>query len=272
MKQMLIDGKPGDSIGLDDRGLHYGDGVFETLAVIDGSPRYFEAHWRRLESGCKRLGIASPQRSDIESDILQLGGGLPRCVLKLLVTRGAGQRGYAPPPGARPRRILIRYPWPDDLERKQQHGVAVMVCETRLSGNPALAGIKHLNRLEQVLAASEMTGTKFAEGLTLDQQGNLIEGTHSNVFVISEGLLMTPALSDCGVSGVMRDHVLELARKHGLPTGILQLPGSVLATSDELFLTNSVTGIVPIVRIAQRRLNVGTMTRSLQSLIAAETV
>lgn len=270
MIQVLINGQPANAIDVHDRGIHYGDGVFETLAVIDNEPRMFAAHWRRLAAGCKRLGIVPPQQSEVEKDIQVIGAGLSRLVVKLIVTRGTGNRGYGPPPDAHPRRILISYPWPGDLEDSQQHGVAVKVCTTRLGSNPALAGIKHLNRLEQVLAASELAGTEFAEGLTLDQQGNLIEGTRSNIFVVAEGRLMTPALSDCGVQGVMRDYVLELARSRDLPTEVLQLPGSVLATADELFLTNSIGGIVPVVRIEQRRLAVGNTTRSLQRCVAGD--
>ncbi len=246
----LVDGEARDTLSLQDRGLHYGDGLFETVAVIDGRMPLWERHMARLCRDAPRLGLPPPDPALLAAEARRLCAGTARGVLKIILTRGPG-RGYAPPPQARPTRILCRYPWPAYPESHRREGVRVRVCRMRLGENPRLAGIKHLNRLEQVLARSEWRDPDIAEGLLLDQQGRVIEGTQSNVFAVRKGCLLTPDLSRCGVAGVMRAWILEEARSAGIPCEVRDLPLEELLAAEEVFLCNSVAGIWPVRRIEE---------------------
>lgn len=261
-----IDGEPLDSLSVLDRGLHYGDGVFETMAVVGGTVPLWPRHWARLRSGCERLGIAAVDPNLLRQDIDALSRGCSRALIKLMVTRGEGGRGYrpAPPPEQRPCRIVIRYPWPDYARRCWEEGIAVRVCNTRLSANPALAGIKHLNRLEHVLARSEWYDPDIAEGLMLDHAGRVIEATQSNVFVVRGGRLLTPPVNESGVAGVMRGLILEQARAWSgvaAEESVLRLEDAL--TADEIMLCNAVIGIWPVRRVEDRPVTIGPVTRRL---------
>lgn len=186
-------------------------------------------------------------------------------VIKLIVTRGAGQRGYRFDNKQNTTRILSYYPWPDYPENYQSEGVAVRYCETTLSENSRLAEIKHLNRLEQVLARNEWDTDEFQEGLMLSQQGLVIDGTMSNIFVVKDNRIFTPALSLCGVAGVMRKKIIEIAKEKSFEIYEKDFSKAELELADELFLTNSLFGIWPIRLMAKTRYTkVGIVTRQLQ--------
>ena len=263
---MLVDGRLRDTISAADRGLHFGDGVFETIAIEDGRALCLARHLQRLATGCARLGISAPAITTLESECARLEQGVTLGVLKIIVTRGSSGRGYAPQPAATPTRVVARYPWPDYPAVHRREGVAVRVCATRLGRNRSLAGLKHLNRLEQVLARAECDPGQCPEGLMLDDAQNVIEGTMSNVFARHGDRLSTPDLRECGVAGIMRDLVLETA--DGLPgTRIDVTPLRVedLQTADECFLTNSLIGIWPIHSLHGKHLGVGPMAHELQA-------
>lgn len=265
---MLIDGKDSDQIAADDRGLLYGDGLFETLAVRDGIPQLWDRHMARLTGDCARLGITPPAQELLRCEADRLCAGHARAVLKIIVTRGSGGRGYRPAAQALPRRILSLHSWPDYPAHCWQQGVDVRLCDLRLGSNPRLAGIKHLNRLEQVLARSEWDDAAVAEGLMLDGAGNLIEGTMSNLFLVRDGYLHTPALETCGVAGVMRAHVLALAAQAAIPCVVQPLSLADAAAADEMFLCNSLIGIWPVRRFQGREWIPGPLTRCLQQAVA----
>jgi len=265
---MLIDGKDSDQIAADDRGLLYGDGLFETLAVRDGIPQLWDRHMARLTRDCARLGITPPSQELLRREADRLCAGHVRAVLKIIVTRGSGGRGYRPAVQALPRRILSLHPWPDYPARCWQQGVDVRLCDLRLSSTPRLAGIKHLNRLEQVLARSEWDDAAIAEGLMLDGAGNLIEGTMSNLFLVRDGCLHTPVLETCGVAGVMRAHILALAAQAAIPCVVQPLGLADAAAADEMFLCNSLIGIWPVRRFQGREWLPGALTRHLQQAVA----
>lgn len=251
MTTTLINGVSANCIDVHDRGLHYGDGLFETFAVINGEPALWDGHMQRLQLGCQRLNFPNflgPDLALLRSEALSLCSGETQGVLKIIITRGSGGRGYrAPPPlSAQVTRILALYPWPDYPATFWSDGVTVRVCTTRLGWNPALAGIKHLNRLEQVLARSEWDDARVPEGLMLDIQGNVIEGTMTNLFVVRNGQLLTPDVSQCGVAGVMRNWVLACARMAGIPSAITALTLDSVNSADEVFLCNSVIGLWPV--------------------------
>jgi 4-amino-4-deoxychorismate lyase len=265
---VLVNGETLDCLSSLDRGLMFGDGVFETLAVTGGEPRFWLRHLERLAEGCRRLGLPLPDASLLRDEAAALLTGSDACVLKIIVTRGAGGRGYRPPGTARPTRILQLHPWPDLPQECAENGVRVRLCAMRLGSNPALAGIKHLNRLEQVLARQEWDDPDIREGLMLDGGGCVIEGTMSNLFVVRGGKLATPALGRCGVAGIMRTVVMELAGGTGLDVSVGELQLADVEQADELFLTNSLIGVWPISGLGDRTWPVGRVTRQLQERLS----
>lgn len=265
---MLIDGKESDQIAADDRGLLYGDGLFETLAVRDGIPQLWDYHMARLTRDCTRLGIPPPSQELLRSEADMLCAAHARAVLKIIVTRGSGGRGYRPATQLLPRRLLSLHPSPDHPAHCWQEGVAVRLCDLRLGSNPRLAGIKHLNRLEQVLARSEWDDAAIAEGIMMDGAGNLIEGTMSNLFLVRDGCLHTPVLETCGVAGVMRAHIMALVAQAGIPCVVRPLGLADAMAADEMFLCNSLIGIWPVCRFQGREWSPGPLTRRLQQAVA----
>ena len=265
----LINGRATGRIGADDRGLQFGDGLFETMAVTRGRIQFIDYHLERLASGCRRLDIPPIPPEVLRRETEQLAREQARAIIKLIVTRGAGGRGYRPPADVTPSRILYRLPWPDHPAENATSGVVVRVCETRLGRNPRLAGLKHLNRLEQVLARNEWDDPAIAEGLMLDEAGKVIEGTMSNVFVVISGRLLTPRLTDCGVAGVMRRAVMELAAAAGIATEERELELEALGMAEEIFLTNSLIGLWPVRGLGERTWQQGAVTRELAARLAA---
>lgn len=235
---MLINGSAGTSPFLANRGLAYGDGVFETIRIHRQKLLFGDLHLTRLAKGLQ--GLAIPDCVDaLYQDLDTVRTDLPaEGVLKIIVTRGAGGRGYRAG-DAPPERFLSLHPLPPAVEKP---GIQAFVCRTGLSHNPMLAGIKHLNRLEQVIASVAWPGEAFHEGLMLDTDGFVIEGTRSNVFACIDGRLLTPSLEYCGIAGILRQYLLE-----EMPAlEVAKLTLSDLAQADEIFFGNSVAGIWPV--------------------------
>lgn len=259
----------GRAAGLDpaDRGLAYGDGLFETMAAADGNIRWLEQHFDRLREGCRRLEIEGLDWQAARREIAEHCPSTGRAVVKLIVTRGPGGRGYRPPEPARPTRILSVSAWPDHPASHYTDGIRVRVCAQRLGENPLLAGLKHLCRLEQVLAQIELRGSDAAQGLLLDTSGRVVGGSSSNVFAVRDGRLLTPALARCGIKGVMRRIVLETARELGLEALETDLTLDDLRAADELFVTNALIGIWPVARLDEQPFARGATTRQLMRAI-----
>ena len=262
---MLINGVATAQLDARDRGLHYGDGVFTTLRVRDGEAALWSQHAERLTSGCRHLNIALPDAQQLQAEVQRVCAATARGVLKIIITRGGGGRGYAPPRDSAPTRIVALYPWPDFPANNWSEGVAVRVNTLRLARNPALAGIKHLNRLEQVLARAEWDDPAIAEGLMLDADNHVIEATAANLFIVRDGDVITPALQECGVAGVMRAQIILLAKSIGLPVmeGTLSLDD--VRHADELFLTNSVIGVWPVRELDTISKPLGPVTRRIEA-------
>lgn len=265
---MLINGESATQISGHDRGLHYGDGVFETLAVRDGRPLLWEQHLQRLGNGCVRLGIPMPAPALLASEAAQVCAGAVQGVLKIIVTRGVGARGYRVTAPVQATRLVALYPWPTWPDEYAQRGVRVRVCNTRLGSNPALAGLKHLNRLEQVLARSEWDDVSIAEGLMLDTAGHVIEGTMSNLFVVHDGQLLTPGLDSCGVAGIVRGVILELAARHAIACEITELDLQQVREADEILLCNSLIGVWPVRELDGVHYEPGPLTQRLTTYLA----
>ncbi len=261
----LIDGKPASTLSVQDRGLAYGDGLFETLRVAQGRIALLDYHLARLRRGLLVLRMAV----DLAEVVVELQAAAERMqlgVIKLTLTRGSGQRGYAMPVAAQPTRICqslppVTYP----LERYRS-GIRLFACQTRLAVQPLLAGIKHLNRLEQVLARSEWSDPSYAEGLVCDTQGNVIECTMSNLFIRHEDRWVTPDLRACGVQGVMRDYLIDRLGESGQPVEVSPFDVQALLESSEVFCCNSLYGVWPVIGLADTRWPVGPRTRHAQAL------
>lgn len=263
---LLVNGlQPSDrahALAFDDRGLQYGDGLFETALLTGGRIRFLEDHLERLAAGCSRLGIAGAERAVLLKDLGVLTAGRGEGILKIIVTRGAGGRGYRPPDKPACTRIVALYP-PVDATTPAGTGIEVRWCEARLGRNAGLAGIKHLNRLEQVLAQGEWRDPGIAEGLMLDTEGEVVAATAGNVFVVREGMVCTSDLRYCGIRGVMRGRVLAAARSSGIPVEELPLWPGDIESATEVFVTNAVRGIRPVVGLDGLRWPVGDVTTRL---------
>ncbi|MFZ0695305.1 MAG: aminodeoxychorismate lyase [Alphaproteobacteria bacterium] len=268
MVSALVNGAASDRIDILDRGFQYGDGLFETVKLADGVLEFWSRHMARLLAGCVRLRIPAPDPALLRSEAQKLCAGTARGAIKIVVTRGAGGRGYRPPEPANPNRIVALFPAPEYPELFTENGVRVRFCQTRLSDQPLLAGLKHLNRLEQVLARGEWSDDGIQEGLMLDGEDSIIEGTMTNLFIARDGILRTPALSQSGVDGILRGVVMDLARYLGIKTNIRRISRDELDAADEIFLTNSIIGIWPVREIDGRACRVGPITGKLNAALA----
>lgn len=252
------------ALAIDDRGLQYGDGLFETTLVRNGNVRFWNEHLERLAGGCERLGMAAPDRHTLTAEVAKLTGRHPNAVLKIIVTRGAGGRGYRPDKNSVPTRIVTMHSLPADLDTVN---LRARWCETRLGRNAALAGLKHLNRLEQVLARNEWDDEQIHEGLMLDTEGELISATSANVFLVREGALCTPDLRFCGIRGIMRGKVLQAALGLGLAINEEPLWPEDVEAASELFVTNAVRGIRVITQLGERVWHTAPMATQLRATL-----
>jgi 4-amino-4-deoxychorismate lyase len=256
MTEWFRDGRACETLPADDRAVQYGDGLFETIAIRNGAPRLWDYHVERLQTGAARLGLAAPAapalRAGLDAALQQAHTDTSRCVAKLLMTAGAGPRGYRRG-GDAPVTLLTGVSEARRLaDACYRDGIDLRVCNTRLAMQPQLAGMKTLNRLEQVLARNEWQDDSAFEGLTLDTDGRLICGTMSNVFLIAGQQLITPAITRCGVSGVMRRHVLTLLDEAGIGYEVRDVEVDELWAADGAFISNSQVGILPARRCGSR--------------------
>jgi 4-amino-4-deoxychorismate lyase len=189
MDKWLINGIRSDSVSVMDRGLQYGDGLFETIAVRNGSLRFLDYHLDRLNDGCRRLAIPFPTGATIENEVRNLSADCRFGTAKILLTRGIGKRGYAPPDNPIPNRLIGLLEGVRPSRAPYETGVVVRFCDTNISANPTLAGIKSLGRLDQVLARCEWTDATISDGLMSTQDGKVICGTMTNLFFVTGGEL-----------------------------------------------------------------------------------
>lgn len=264
-----INGVPDALVSPLDRGFTYGDGLFETCRCISGRIPLWDFHRERLLGSAKRLQIPLDElRLQEYLDKLLANPILnqyPDTVVKIQITRGVGGRGYRLPDQVNPTYCIGVFTGHPLQSSSFLDGVDVRICHLRLGKNPALAGIKHLNRLEHIMARAEWND-EFAEGLLLDTDNNLIEATVSNLFVVKNGQLYTPDLTNTGVAGVMRRALIErLAPALNAQVNIEPIPYESLLHADEIFLTNSVFGVWPVKGIAEVPTTLGhAVTRQLQ--------
>lgn len=264
---VLVNGLPTEHIRVFDRGLLYGDGVFRTVLVKAGYALCWQRHYDKLRGDCAALGIVCPPKAILTGEISELVKTYPDCVLKVIVTRGEGQRGYAVQDSIAPTRILMTSPLPQHPPSHYSDGVRLCLCATRLAIQPGLAGIKHLNRLENILARREWSDPEIAEGLMLDMEDNVIEGTMSNLFLLRGNTLYTPDLGRCGVSGVQRARIMEMAVGLGMTVKVENLALARIYDADEIVLCNSVIGIWQVRELAGKTWPADGLAVRLRSLL-----
>jgi 4-amino-4-deoxychorismate lyase len=271
MSEWFRDGEPVVSVPIGDRALQYGDGLFETIAVRDSELRLWDRHLARLRTGCTKLGLDMPDserlQREVESALAHSETEGPNCVVKIIVSAGNGERGYGRLQtkgtvlvGVFPRQVVD----PDAYT----NGITTMLCKTRLAISSATAGLKTLNRLEQVLGRTECLRADLFEGLMRDADGRVICGTMSNVFAVSENSLVTPYLGRCGVAGVMRDFAIDVFRRHGLDVAVRDFEIDELWRCNEVFLTNSQFGALPVKKCEHHEFRAGRVTRDCIALLA----
>jgi len=242
----LINGKFADELAAHDRGLHYGDGLFETITVENMQLLCWDEHLKRLERGCIKLNIAVPDKNLLKNEVSALINTERQGVIKIIISRGQGGRSYKILENIAPTRIISLYPWPNHYDENSTSGVKTRICKYRYAKNPFLAGIKHLNRLEQILARSEWNDNSIAEGIVMDSENYIIEGTMSNIFCIIGKTLYTPDLSACGIEGIVRGKIIELASNLKFNVEIKKISLGFLMNAEEIFMCNSIIGVWPV--------------------------
>ena len=264
MQHILINGISAGHLSVMDRGLHYGDGLFETIACIDGKLQFWAEHLERMRSGAEQLKMDAAAIDNFQSDISSLleKHKVTHCVIKLILTRGQSVRGYRSSSPQRPTRIVLLGDLPQYPEEYATQGIKACFCQHPVSSNSQLAGIKHLNRLDNVLARNEW-GNEYQEGIMLNDSGNVIEGTMSNIFAVKNKQLYTPSLSDSGVDGIIRGQILSMAQQQDIETHIVEINKEELKNMEEIFVCNSIIGIWPVTSLNEKTFNRGALTKVL---------
>jgi 4-amino-4-deoxychorismate lyase len=239
---ILVNGFPLEHLHVSDRAIQYGDGVFRTLRATSEQLVGWKDQHAKLAADAHALGLVCPPDGLLRAECIDVAENRP-CLVKVILTRGIGQRGYAPPNETSQTRIVVSSDLPNYPATFILEGIKVRWCSLKLGHQPRLAGIKHLNRLENVLARAEWTDPDIAEGLLLDERGWVICGVMSNLLVIRGNTLYTPDLSQCGVAGVTRRRIMLAAQKHGMQVRVTQMRPRDIFKADEVCMCNSVMGV-----------------------------
>lgn len=274
--QYLINGNFNQVISPLDRGFAYGDGIFRTIVMQNGQPQHWPHHYQKLVADCGAIGIVCPSAELFMSDFQQLFSPDEIAVAKIIVTRGEGERGYAPPAITTPTRVLIKTALPQYAVANYEEGVHLHVCDIRLAHQPKLAGIKHLNRLENIIARMEWHNDAIFDGLLLDQESNVIECTMSNIFARFGNKLVTPDLSQCGVAGMTRQYIIGLVNTSGLANlispflsmEVAQLSLNRLLEADEVIVCNSIFGAFQVASIGGKSWAQQTLAANIRKALA----
>ena len=262
---MLINGVASTTVSATDRGLAFGDGIFRTMAFQDGEARLWRWQYPRLRADAAALGLEVPDAALLQRELALAGAHILRGVAKITLTRGSGPRGYALSAGCSPTRIVSVEPWEGYPPGLARDGIELTLCQLRLAPQPRLAGVKHLNRLENVLARSEWQDPAIREGLLLDSEGAVVECTMSNLFWLRAGEWQTPLLDRCGVAGAMRAWMMDQ-----VPVRQVRAPLESLLAADEVFVCNSLAGIWPVARLGARHWRGFPRATMLSELLARE--
>jgi|TARA_B110000503_G_scaffold62160_1_gene98512 4-amino-4-deoxychorismate lyase len=245
----FINGEPTDSISVNDRGLSYGHGLFETIKISNKTAPLLRYHLERLIEGARIIGINADEAL-LKKYFYQLLEVMPEDgVIKMIVTAGSSKRGYFYNKPGSACYILQWCPLEVNFSLPGKQGVSLRCCQHRLPISPLLSGIKHLNRLDQVIARAEWEN-EFHDGLMLSQDGYVVECVSSNIFAFKAGVWITPGIAECGVAGVMRRYLIDdLFPSVGSIIEEVKLTLDDLLSADEAFICNSIAGILPVLSV-----------------------
>ncbi|MBT8047155.1 MAG: aminodeoxychorismate lyase [Gammaproteobacteria bacterium] len=262
-----MNGEISSQVSVADRGLQFGDGLFETIAVIGGQPRFWQGHMDRLSAGCERLGIPATPQAVLLRELNTVSAGNPHCVVRILLTRGLSAMDFSVVNPAAATRIVSSHAWPLQEADFATLGIRARICHLRLGIQPELGGLNHLNRLEQVRARTEWQDASIWEGILLDREDHIISGIASNIFLVLSGRLLTPRLDRCGVRGVMREAILSAFRPRCEQRRLML---DMLPEAQEIFVCNSIEGILPVTRIDHWEYDIGPVTREVQDWLSQQ--
>ncbi|WP_322405783.1 aminodeoxychorismate lyase [Idiomarina sp. PL1-037] len=243
-----------------DRGLQFGDGHFTTMRVVQGVPLHVERHLSRLSEANTRLFINHPSFDSLHQRIINACDGIENGVCKIIVTRGYGGRGYGFSDGSEANEYIQISDAPGNLKP-----VSLGVAELNLARQPKLAGLKTLNRLEQVLLSQECRASEYDDLLVCDSEGNVVEAIQGNVFWYKQGQWYTPDLSFSGVQGIMRQLIIDEGMLVPLRIGHFSL--ETLTDAEQIILSNSVRGAVTVVQFNGKILDKCKLPAVLEQLI-----
>ena len=271
----LINNEFKDNISILDRGFSYGDGFFETMLwdYLGGAVRpdlkvqFWERHYNRIKNGCNLMEIKLPNLTDLlkqREKILQrsFNQSMSEGILKLIITRGIGGRGYKFENNMKPTIAFLTFPKPQLSPMIYKSGVNSIFCKNKLYSHNRLSGLKHMNRLDSVLARSEWED-EFFEGIILDEKDNLVEGTMTNIFFIKDDTLITPPIEKTGISGILRQVVIEKAKTFFKKIVISKINIKTLSSFNQMFLTNSVMKVVPVNSLGRNKFIIGENLKNL---------
>lgn len=268
-----VNGKLVSGIAPTNRGFAYGDGIFRTMRLLNGELQDWPLHYQTLVADCSKIQIVCPSAELLMQEFKYLMASSDdqawsSGIVKIIITRGEGARGYAPPAVCEPTRILIQSPLPVYPAEIYGTGVALYTCQTRLAAQPLLAGIKHLNRLENVLARAELKDPRFFDGVLRDYDQHVIEAVSGNLFISKDGLVMTPTLDHCGVAGVMRQKIIDWYKTRGQAVVSTTLFLENLLAADAVVVANSVYGVLQVTQIDEQVIATNDWAKQLRSDLA----
>lgn len=251
----LVDGVPATHLPITDRGLHYGDGVFTTMAFRHQRVEFLEQHLQRLQQSCERMALPKLCFQQLKAEVQLLTASCKTdAVVKIIITRGDGGRGYSANPAEKPRRILGLYPLGSDFAEYSNKGIKLYLCKTLLTQHcqPGFAQVKHLNKLVHVLARQEFAQQDFQEGVMLSPDGKVIEATSSNLFFVQRGELYTPELEHFGYAGLMREQIIQATKTLGIKLHQQTVTLAMLLQAEQLFLSNSLLPLWPVIQFQDK--------------------
>lgn len=264
-QRVWVNGHPCAEVSVDDRGLCYGDGLFETMRIVAGHIPLWSWHRKRLLRGLDRIALPMDV-AQLDEQVFHHAALAEDAVMRLMVTRGMGQRGYWPSETPQPTLITALHPYTPMPREWRSEGTCAALLQQRLGSSSLLGGMKHLNRLEQVLLRRELTTLPGCqEALVMDAYDRVIEGVSHNVFLVKNYVLHTPEIQDCGVSGVMRSVLMEMARTVRIPSRVRVLSVDDFLEADEIFFCNSIQGIMPVRELLGRQYRIGAVILKLQA-------
>jgi 4-amino-4-deoxychorismate lyase len=262
----LINGIPQETLPASDRAIQFGDGCFTTVRIAAGQICLLDAHLQRLQMACEKLLIPFVAWAELQREMVELARGNERGVLKVIISRGSGGRGYSAANCLHPVRILSVSGYPAHYDGWRREGITLELSPVRLGRNPHLAGVKHLNRIEQVLIRTHLEQTDADEALVLDSEGVVTECCAANLFWRNGKDVFTPRLDQAGVNGLMRQFCLQQLAHSGYRVVEVHAREAVLAEADEMVVCNALMPVVPVRQYGSQRFS----SRELYAFLASQ--